>query len=151
MDRMWTTRITGEVDECYIPDILLPSVPCCHAATGSLQLCTHNHKFAHLCTNTQICSQRITRSSELLRETPNWPCGIVTFLPSIPAPGFQGALRWEGHRTEVKVDEAGGAESQFWHVTWSNRGDLWVIGFHIGSMVLRLQNARHGSEIRLRL
>lgn len=50
-----------------------------------------------------------------------------------------------------RVDVGGGEESQIWHVTWSNREDLRLIRFHIGSMVLWLQNARYESEIRLRL
>lgn len=43
------------------------------------------------------------------------------------------------------------AESQMRHVTWSNSADLRLIGFHISSMVLRLQNVRYGSEIRLQI
>lgn len=43
------------------------------------------------------------------------------------------------------------AESQMRHVTWSNRADLRLIGFHISSMVLGLQNVRYGSEIRLQI
>lgn len=85
-----------------------------------------------------------------------WASGIVTFLPDIPAPPCQRGLQLEGHygwqRVEQKRCGGGGqrAESQMWHVTWSNRGDLRLIGFHISSMVLGLQNARYGSEIRLR-
>lgn len=43
------------------------------------------------------------------------------------------------------------AESQMWRVTWSNRADLRLIGFHISSMVLGLQNVSYGSEIRLQI
>lgn len=47
MGRMWINSILGEADKCYIPNILLLSVPCHHIATGSLELCTLNHKFTH--------------------------------------------------------------------------------------------------------
>ena len=87
-------------------------------------------------------------------ETLIWTCGIVTSLPDIPAPVCQrGLQQLEGHygRQRVEGKRYGGAESQMRHVTWSNTEDLRLIRFHIGSMVLWLQNARYGSEIRLRL
>lgn len=50
---------------------------------------------------------------------------------------------------ERDVEGGWRAESQIWRVTWSNREDLRLIRFHIGSIVLWLQNARYGGEIRL--
>ena len=122
-------------------------VPCCHAATGSQELCTHNHKFTHSHTNTHRYKAKGTRTNTWKMHTNMYlSSGIVTFLPDIPATVCQRGLELEGHYG-WRVDER--AESQILHVTWSNGEDLRLIRFHIGSMVLWLQNARYGSEIRL--
>lgn len=62
--------------------------------------------------------------------------------------GVRRARRVEGDGRAVGERRA---ESQMWRVTWSNREDLRLIGFHIGSMVSGPQNARYGGEISLRL
>lgn len=118
---------------------------------GSPELCTHNHKFTrwiqkygvHACGRRTRCAEKT-----LIR-----PCEIVT----IPGSRCQMALKLEGHDGWQRVEGEGHAvgegraESQMWRVTWSNRGDLRLIGFHIGSMVSGPQNARYGGEISLRL
>lgn len=94
-----------------------------------------------------------TNTKKMHTETLIWACGIVTILPGIPTTVCQRRLQLEGHYGWRERDAEGErrAESQMRRVTWSNREDLRLIRFHIGSMVLWLQNARYGSEISLRL
>ncbi len=162
MDRMWIKSILREADKCYIPNILLLRVPCHHVATGSLELCTHNHRFIHsMQTHThahvRLKPKGMVRNTRKMHaETLIWACGIVTLPPDIPAQCARGGCSQKGTMGgsgwgERDAEGGPGAESQMRRVTWSNREDLRLIRFHIGSMVLWLQNARYGSEIRLRL
>lgn len=144
-----------EADKCYIPDIPLRrraegGDPAAALPHGSSELCTHNHKFTRWMQKKLracVCAGGARGCAEktLIRA-----CEIVT----IPGPGCQMA---PGVRRARRVEGDGRAvgerraESQMWRVTWSNREDLRLIGFHIGSMVSGPQNARYGGEISLRL
>lgn len=78
MDRMWISSILREADKCHIPNILLLRVPCHHIDTGSLELCTHNHKFTHSIQKHTIQSQgnRYKHTKDAQRNTnlDMWDC-----------------------------------------------------------------------------
>lgn len=145
MDRMWINSILGESDKCYIPNILLLRLLCRRLPLGhrseahsnshryKAKRNTHKHmKDAHLSGHAALSPSRLT------------------FL--LRCAWGEGVLQLEGHYGWVRDVEGGQrAESQIWHVTWSKREDLRLIRFPISSMVLWLQNAGYGSEIRLRL
>lgn len=153
MDRMWINSILGEADKCHIPNILLPRVPHCRWVTEAMG--TQSQIHTHIYNHTFKAKGTHANTWKMHTKPPIWACGIVTFLSDIPAPVCQRGRQLEGHYgwQQWLGDDEGGrrAESQIWHVTWSNREDLRLIRFHIGCMVLWLQNARYGSEIRLRL
>lgn len=117
---------------------------------GSPELCTHNHKFTRWMQKIRRACVCAGGTGGCAEKTLIRACEIVT----IPGPGCQMA---PGVRRARRVEGDGRAvgerraESQMWRVTWSNREDLRLIGFHIGSMVSGPQNARYGGEISLRL
>lgn len=114
MDRMWINSILGEADKCYIPNILLLRVPCWHVATGSLELCTHNHKFTHQIETHAHTNKANRVDTNTRRCTLIWTCGIDTLLPNIHASVCQRGLQLEGHYwwQQVGGKEIRGAESQ---------------------------------------
>lgn len=147
MDRMWINSILGEADKCYIPNILLLRVPRHHAATGSLELCTHNHKFTLLHRNTRGYKAKGSRRNtwKMHTETLIWACGIATILPDIPAPVC--LLQWVaagGGKEMRRVD--GGQNHKFGMshgqtekiYDWSgSTSAAWCCGFRMPGMGVR--------------
>lgn len=136
-----------------ITEVILP--PHCHWVTGVMHTQSQIHTL-HTNTHHTYKAKGTGTNIRKHKETLIWACGIDTFLPDIPASLCQRVLQLEGHYgwQPVEGKRCGGwtkGRITKWHVTWSNREDLRLIGFHIGSMVLGLQNVRYGSEIRLRL
>lgn len=107
MDRMRIRDILREADKCYIPDIPLRRVPCHHIATGSAELCTHNHKFTRWIQKYSIHAHKAKgRRSNMYKVhggTLIWACEIVT----IPALLCQMALKLEGHDGWQRVEGKG--------------------------------------------
>lgn len=136
MDRMWINSILWEVDKCYIPNILLLR-----------KLCRWVAGVMH--TQSQIHTPRVakgvgTNAWKMCTETFIWACGIVTFLPGIPASVCQWRLQLEGYYGMHRVDRGQNHKFGMSHgqtgkiYDWSgSTSATWCCGFRMPGMGVR--------------
>ena len=116
-------------------------MPYCHSPTGVMHTQSQIHTLTYNHTNTW----------KMHTETPICACGIVTFLPDIPASVCQGGLQLEGHngwqRMEGKRCRAEGGQNHLFGMSHGQTGEIydrsgstsaaWCCGFRMPGMGVR--------------